>query len=113
MLNSVTNFIIIYNINFNFFRTKRSWFPNVQRKTFESKVLDAKLQLRVTANAIRCIDKAGGFDSYIYHTPSHKLQSKLGDYLKEEMKKTVSEKRVQPPPLIKRLPRPPKHLRTE
>ncbi len=59
---------------------------------------------------MRCIDKAGGFDSYIYHTPSHKLQSKLGDYFKEEMVKTIEEQGLLPPPLVKRMPRPPKSL---
>lgn len=72
-----------------------------------------KLQIRVTTNAIRCIDKAGGFDSYVYHTPEHKLQSKLGNYLKQEMIKTIAEKGLPPPPLVKRMPRPPKHLRSD
>ena len=59
---------------------------------------------------MRCIDKAGGFDSYVYHTPAHKLQSKLGDYLKEEMKKVIAEKGLSPPPLVRRYPRSPKRL---
>ena len=90
-------------------RTKRKWFPNVQRKTYASQILGIKLQIRVTTNAMKCIDKAGGFDSYIYHTPSEKLQSRLGLYLKEKMHKATSDKGLEPPPLIKRYPRPPRN----
>jgi hypothetical protein len=60
---------------------------------------------------MRCIDKAGGFDSYLYHTPPDKLQSKLGEYLKGELSKTITEQGLTPPPLIKRYPQQPKSLR--
>ena len=90
------------------YRTKRSWMPNVQRKTFASRLLKTKLQIRVTPAAMRCIDKAGGFDSYVYHTPEHKLQSKLGSYLKQKMIETVKDVGLAPPPLVKRYPRPPR-----
>lgn len=68
-----------------------------------------KLKLRVTTAAMRWIDKAGGFDSYIYHTPDRKLASKLGVALKERMHQIVKNNlSIQPPPLVKRYPRPPK-----
>ncbi len=92
-------------------RTKRVWRPNVQRKTFYSEIFDMKLKLRVTAAAMRWIDKAGGFDSYIYHTPPRKLASKLGVALKERMHQIVQNNpSVQPPPLVKRYHRPPRSL---
>lgn len=101
--------MITYSIHY---RTKRKWFPNVVRKTYYSNILGVKLQIRVTTNAIRCIDKAGGFDSYILHTPPHKMQSKLGMYLREEMNKEIVAKGITPPPVIKRYPRPPKSTLT-
>ena len=60
---------------------------------------------------MRCIDKAGGFDGYVYHTPDHKLQSKLGSYLKSKMQEAIDEAGMDPPPLVKRYPRPPRSLR--
>ena len=70
-----------------------------------------KLQLRVTAAAMRWIDKAGGFDGYVYHTPDHKLASKLGVALKRRMHKTVKcNPDISPPPLVKRYPRPPRSV---
>ena len=89
------------------FRTKRILYPNVQRKTYFSKILDVKLQIRVTTNAMRCIDKAGGFDHYIYHTPPKRL-SKLGNYLRQEMLKTIRTKKLEPPRKVGRLHKPPK-----
>ena len=54
----------------------------------------------MTTAAMRWIDKAGGFDPYIYHTPDKKLSSKLGSILKQEMRNKVesSDGIVQPPP---------------
>ena len=94
-------------------RTKRAWRPNIQKKRFYSYILGTKLQLRVTCAAMRCIDKAGGFDSYIYHTPDKKLGSKLGSALKQRMFAIVKKyPDIQPPPLVKRYPRPPRNLQT-
>ena len=96
------------------YRTKRAWRPNVQKKRYYSYILGTKLQLRVTCAAMRCIDKAGGFDSYIYHTPDKKLGSKLGSALKRRMFAIVKKyPDIQPPPLVKRYPRPPRSLQTE
>lgn len=68
------------------------------------------MRLRVTTTAMRWIDKAGGFDSYIYHTPNHKLASELGVALKRRMHQKVKKSggRLKPPPLVKRYPRPPR-----
>jgi hypothetical protein len=41
--------------------------------------------LRLTTTAMRCIDKAGGFDNYILNTKPQWLGQGLGMQLKEEM----------------------------
>ena len=89
------------------------WHPNVQKKQFYSEILGTKLKLRVTTAAMRCIDKAGGFDSYIYHTPEHKLDSRLGIALKRRMQAIVDKyPDVDPPPRVMRFPRPARYLET-
>ena len=81
------------------------WHPNVQKKQYFSNVLGTQLKLRVTTAAMRCIDKAGGLDSYIYHTPDHKLNSRLGVALKQRMHAIVTKyPEVDPPPRVKRYP---------
>ena len=87
------------------------WHPNVQRKQFYSDILGTKLKLRVTTAAMRCIDKAGGFDAYIYHTPDHKLDSRLGVALKRRMQAIVQKyPDVDVPPRVMRYPHPARYL---
>ena len=67
------------------------------------------MNIRVTTHAMRCIDKAGGFDAYILHTPDKKLGSALGSELKERMQKTLSDNpQLTPPPKARRIQRQPK-----
>ena len=83
----------------------------MQKKLFYSEIFGMKLQLRVTTAAMRCIDKAGGFDSYIYHTPDKKLASELGVAMKNRMHEMVrKDSRKSVPQLVKRYPRPPRSL---
>ncbi|KAF6004370.1 39S ribosomal protein L24, mitochondrial [Cyanidiococcus yangmingshanensis] len=46
-------------------KTRRSWRPNVHRKTFYSRVLGEWLQFTVTSRALRSIQKVGGIDEYL------------------------------------------------
>ncbi len=57
---------------------------------------------------MRCIDKAGGFDSYVYHTPEKKLQSLLGSLLQQRMKDVVEKFDLTPPDKVVRLHRRPR-----
>lgn len=86
------------------------WHPNVQKKTYYSNILGVYLPLRVTTAAMRWIDKAGGFDNYIYHTPEKKLSSELGMALKKRMHAIVRNHpdNVAPPTRVRRIQRRPK-----
>ncbi|CAI5531397.1 unnamed protein product [Closterium sp. Naga37s-1] len=59
-------------------KTRRMWKPNVQYKRLYSFALDKFIQFRVTTYALRCIDKVGGIDEYLLHTPEKKLNSDVG-----------------------------------
>ena len=75
---------------------------------------DTKLKLCVTTAAMRCIDKTGGLDSYVYHTPDHKLNSRLGVALKQRMHAIVKKyPEVDPPARVKRYPWPARYLEAE
>jgi len=54
------------------------------------------VDIRLTTAAMRSIDKAGGFDSYIYYTPQKKLQSMLGMALKQRMRDVVQKFNLTP-----------------
>jgi ribosomal protein L28 len=65
-----------------------------QNKTFYSAILGRTVALRATTHALRWIDKVGGFDRYILHTPDRKLASAVASALKLEMQRTLAEQRI-------------------
>mmetsp|Transcript_11031 Transcript_11031/g.13796 ORF Transcript_11031/g.13796 Transcript_11031/m.13796 type:complete len:124 (+) Transcript_11031:302-673(+) len=73
------------NVSFSKRRTRRTFQPNVQTKTFYSKILDREIQLRVTAKAIRCIQKAGNFDTFILEKEHLTQDSDIAQKLRKEM----------------------------
>jgi large subunit ribosomal protein L28 len=58
-------------------RTRRSFRPNLQTASFVSEVLGETVRLRLSTNAIRTIEHAGGFDAFLLKTPAAKLPSAL------------------------------------
>jgi large subunit ribosomal protein L28 len=68
-------------------KSRRTWVPNTHPKTYFSNVLGRNCSFSVSAKAIRCIDKAGGFDSYILRTRDEYLgyEGSSGVALKHEM----------------------------
>ena len=92
------------------FRTKRTWKPNSQRRTYESEIMARSYTMNVTTAAMRWIDKAGGFDAYLLHTPDRKLASNFGSQLKRDMWTKIEEKGdggVDVPKKARRVPRKP------
>ncbi|XP_067042664.1 large ribosomal subunit protein bL28-like [Acropora muricata] len=66
-------------------KTKRVWKPNVVRKTYYSEVLEQKMRFQFSTHALRCIDKAGGFDNYIINTKEKWLHSRTAIEMKRLM----------------------------
>lgn len=57
-------------------KTRRSWLPNVQTKAVWSEALGRSLRLKVTAGALRTIDKVGGLDAYLFRMKPDRLGEK-------------------------------------
>ncbi|MEM7653460.1 MAG: 50S ribosomal protein L28 [Pseudomonadota bacterium] len=49
-------------------RTKRTFQPNLQSRRLYSDALGTMVRLRVTTNALRSVDKAGGIDAFLLST---------------------------------------------
>lgn len=75
-------------------RTRRSWKPNAQPKALYSQALDEVVHLRVTAAALRNIDKAGGLDLYILNTKEVDLDSDAGLALKQRIQQRQLDARL-------------------
>ncbi|KAG8904281.1 39S ribosomal protein L24, mitochondrial [Tulasnella sp. 403] len=56
-------------------KTRRAWLPNVQTKRLYSETLGDTMKTKVTARALRTIDKYGGLDGWLMNA---KISS-LGD----------------------------------
>ena len=68
-------------------RTKRRFMPNLQSISFMSEVLGRKIQLKVATSTIRTVEKKGGLDDFLIHTPNSKLPEKA-----KKIKKTIINK---------------------
>jgi len=63
------------NVPHSLTKTRRTWLPNVHAKTLESTLLGRRIQVKVTARALKTIHKHGGLDQYLLNTSP----SLLGD----------------------------------
>ena len=54
-------------------RNRRRFLPNLQQTTMMSEILDRKISLRVTTNAIRTVEKHGGLDAYLLQARNSEL----------------------------------------
>jgi len=57
-------------------KTRRRWLPNVHSKRVYSEALGRSLALKVTAGALRTIDKVGGLDKYLFRVRPERLGDK-------------------------------------
>lgn len=64
-------------------KNRRTWKPNIQRVSLYSSILQERVKLRVSTEALRRIDKAGGLDSYILG--QLKPESECARKLKEKL----------------------------
>lgn len=70
-------------------RNRRTWKPNIQRASLYSALLNERIKLRVSTEALRQIDRVGGLDSYIL---GQKLpESECARKLKEKLLKKKLE----------------------
>ena len=71
-------------------RTKRRFFPNLNNVTLTSEVLGRDFQLKVSASALRTIDKVGGLDSFLRKSAIDNL-SPNATKIKKDIEKREAE----------------------
>lgn len=67
-------------------KTKRRQLPNLQARTFFSEALNQNVSLRLTAAAIRTIDKHGGLDEFMSNYKKHKEFSNSAAKIRKAIK---------------------------
>lgn len=66
-------------------KTRRTWKPNVQKKSVYSETLGRMLRFRITTHAMRCIRKAGGIDEYLLKAKESEIKYPRALKIKEEI----------------------------
>lgn len=66
-------------------KTRRTWKPNVQKKSMYSETLGRMLRFRMTTYVMRCIRKAGGLDEYLINTKNSELKFPFAIKMKEQI----------------------------
>ena len=57
-------------------RTKRKFLPNLNNVSLVSEKLDLKVRLRISANALRSVEHAGGLDNFLLKSKDDSLSPK-------------------------------------
>ena len=70
-------------------KTRRRYLPNLQRATLLSDALQESVKVRLTANALRTVEKRGGLDGFLMSTSADALPQDLRR-LKKRIEKTVA-----------------------
>ena len=72
-------------------RTKRKFLPNLNNVTLTSEVLERDFQLKISASALRTIDKVGGLDTFLRKSAIDNLSSNAVK-IKKDIEKIELEK---------------------
>lgn len=54
-------------------KTRRRFMPNLQNVAIYSEILGQQINMRISSNGLRTIEKNGGLDLYLLNTPVSKL----------------------------------------
>lgn len=58
-------------------KTRRRFLPNMQKVSFMSDILDRCIQLRMSTQGIRTVEKCGGLDKFLLNASASKLSGKV------------------------------------
>jgi large subunit ribosomal protein L28 len=76
-------------------KTKRRFLPNLCSVTMISDALGRSVKLRVSANALRTVDRRGGLDAFLMKAPTEELSPKARE-LKREIHKKLAPGKAAP-----------------
>lgn len=74
-------------------KSKRTFRPNLCQVTLISDTLQRKFRLRVSAHALKTVERRGGLDAYLMKASDEELSERC-QKLKREVKKAQSEQAV-------------------
>ena len=78
-----------YNVSHAQNKTRRRFLPNLHQVSLQSDALDQLVRLRVTASALRTVEKQGGLDAYLRDADDGVLSIKARRLKKRIVKSAV------------------------
>eukprot|EP01135_Chromosphaera_perkinsii_P001184 Nk52_evm23s160 gene=Nk52_evmTU23s160 len=82
-----------HRVSFSERKHLRKWTPNVKKMDFRSEVFNTTLTVPVTMHALKCIERAGGLDQYVYNSRVDVLGKGLGWDLRSRMRAMLKMKK--------------------
>jgi large subunit ribosomal protein L28 len=79
--------LVGHTVSHSNIKTKRRYLPNLVNVTVHSDALGQSYSARVTAAALRSVDKRGGLDAYLAKAKDEQLSAKMLKIKKEIAKK--------------------------
>ena len=77
-------------------KTRRRFLPNLQHASLTSDALGQTVRLRITAYALRAVDRKGGLDAYLLATSDDKLSLNARRIKRRVQKKVTASAADQP-----------------
>jgi large subunit ribosomal protein L28 len=71
-------------------KTRRRFLPNVQETTVLSESLGRMVRLKLTASALRTMEKKGGLDSFLMSVPAARLDPAVRKIRRQIQKKLAA-----------------------
>lgn len=71
-------------------KTKRRFLPNLLNVTLMSDTLGRSVRLRISANALKSVDRRGGLDAYLVKARAEELSERALDLKRQVQKKLAA-----------------------
>ncbi len=82
--------LVGHRVSHSQIKTKRLFRPNLVRVTLHSETLNQNFPMRITAAALRTVDKLGGLDGFLAKAKEDKLSDKAAKIKRDIAKKTAA-----------------------
>ena len=83
--------LVGHRVSHSNIKTKRRFLPNLVNVTFLSEALARPVRLRVSTNALKSVDRRGGFDAFLLKARDSELSPKAIEIKRQIEKKQAAK----------------------
>jgi large subunit ribosomal protein L28 len=82
--------LVGHKVSHSNIKTKRRFLPNLCSVTLQSEVLNQRVRMRVSANALKSIDHRGGLDAFLLKARDNELSPRALDLKRKIVKASAA-----------------------